>query len=184
MENTPALTPLLTAVAAVAGVVAKSLWDLYWKRWETLADASRKTRLEFLERQLSSFYWPIYLYLQKNNVVWDQLVNGKAFDDSIRRQVNSQLHLTFFRQNHDTLVKLIESNIHIAQPDAEFESILLEFVRHVTLYSALRDLGHENIDPIAFNVPWPNKFFAAVEQRLASTQKEYEGLLGWTSGKK
>ncbi|MEO6677351.1 MAG: hypothetical protein ABIO21_08245 [Pseudomonas sp.] len=173
----------LTALAAIAGVVGKSVWDLYLTRRETYATASRQKRLEFLERQLSSFYWPIYLHLQKNNVIWDQLIKGKALDESVRQEVNSQLQRTFFKDNHDTLVKLIEGNIHIAQPDQKLEAILLNFVRHVTLYSALRDLGYEHIDPIAFDVPWPEDLFDEIERRLISIQKEYELLIGWKSAR-
>lgn len=171
----------LSVLSVVAGFVGKSIWDQYWKRRESYAAISRQKRLEFLERQLPSFYWPTYLHLQKNNVIWDQLIKGKAFDESVRHEVNNQLQRSFFRDNHDTLVKLIEGNIHIAQPDQKLEAILLNFVRHVTLYSALRDLGHEHIDPIAFDVPWPEDLFDEIERRLISKQKEYELLVGWKS---
>jgi hypothetical protein len=58
---------LLTTLAAAAGFIAKSLWDLYWKRRGDLETAARQKRLDFLERQLSLFYWPLYIHLQKRD---------------------------------------------------------------------------------------------------------------------
>ena len=171
---------IITLLAASLGFIAKSLWDQYWKRRDSANAISKQKRLELLERQLTNFYWPIYLHLQKNNVVYNQLIYGRSFENSIRKSVNKQLYHTFFKDNHKVIIKLIENNIHLAQPDARFEAVLLQYIRHVTIFMALRDLGHENIDPIDIGVPWPSDFFDEIEKRLKDTQACYEREIGWT----
>ena len=70
----------LTTLAAIGGFIGKSVWDLYWRRREGFEALVRQKRLEFVDRQLSLFYWPVYLHLQKNNVVWNHLVDGADRD--------------------------------------------------------------------------------------------------------
>lgn len=94
---------LLAALAAVAGFLGKSIWDLYWKRREQVETLAREKRVDFLERQLSQFDWPLYLQLQKNNVIWEHLTRGKAVEDSIERQVDAPLYKSFFQPNHDVM---------------------------------------------------------------------------------
>jgi hypothetical protein len=169
---------LMTTLAAAVGFLSKSLWDQYWKRREQAESLSRKKRIDFLERQLSLFYWPIYIQLQKNNVVWEHLVNGKAFSLSIKQAVDQQLYKSVFLPNHEGLVSIIETNIHLAQPDPKLEALLLRLIRHVSIFKALRDLGHENIDPIALGEPWPGEIFPAIETRLREIQAEYDREIG------
>lgn len=172
---------LLTTLAAVIGFLGKSLWDLYWKRREQVEALARQKRIDFLERQLSQFYWPLYLHLQKNNVIWEHLIRKKTSDDSVHAPVDNQLYKGFFLPNHDVMVKIIESNVHLAQPDQEFEALLLRFVRHVTIYKAIRDAGL-SCDPIDVGEPWPERFFPAVESRLRSLQQKYDRELGQITG--
>ncbi|MEK6289687.1 MAG: hypothetical protein AABO57_28560 [Acidobacteriota bacterium] len=169
---------LITALAAVGGFLAKSVWDLYWKRKEQHESVARQKRLDFLEKQLSQFYWPIYLQLQKNNVVWEHLVSGKAINDSLKKQVDSQLYSSFFLPNHENMLKIIEMNIHLAQPDEVLEKILLRFIRHVAIFEALREVGIKDVDPIALGEPWPTELFPAIEARLKKLQEEYDKELG------
>jgi hypothetical protein len=170
--------PFLTALAAVAGFLGKSLWDLYWKHRDQNESLARQKRIDFLERQLSLFYWPVYMHLQKNNVVWEHLVKGKAIDINIKKAVDQQLYRTFFLPNHEHLVSVIEANIHLAQPDSALETLLLRFIRHVEIFKALRDLGHEHIDPIGLGEPWPTDLFPAIEVKLREVQSIYDREIG------
>jgi len=170
--------PIVTALAAVAGFLGKSAWDLYWKRKEQREYVIRQKRLDFLERQLSEFYWPLYLHLQKNNVVWEHLVNGRANDPLIKARVDLQLYSSFFLPNHEEILKIIEANIHLAQADYELESLLLRFIRHVSIFRALRQVELHNIDPIALGEPWPDELFPAIEKRTKMLQREFDRELG------
>ena len=169
---------LITTLAAAVGFLGKATWDLYWKRREQRESFARQKRLDFLERQLSQFYWPIYLHLQKNNVVWEHLINGKAGDESIKARVDHQLYGSFFLPNHEVIVKIIESNIHLARPDEPLEKLLFSFLRHVTIFKALRQAGLQNVDPIVLGEPWPSELFRVIEARTKMLQREYDQELG------
>ena len=169
---------LLTTLAAAAGFISKSLWDLYWKRRGDLEAAARQKRIDFLERQLSLFYWPLYIHLQKNNVVWDHLLSRKPAEIETMQVVTHQLYHCFLLPNHENTLKLIEANIHLAQPDEELEGLILCFIRHVTIFRALRDGGLKNVDPIAVGEPWPRELFPAVERRLRLLQQQFDREIG------
>lgn len=169
---------IITALAAITGFLGKSVWDLYWKRKEQRESVARQRRLDFLEKQLSQFYWPIYLHLQKNNVVWEHLINGRAVDTTLKERVDLQLLNSFFLPNHDDILKIIETSIHLAQPDETLEKLLLRYIRHVTIFRALRQAGLNNIDPIALGEPWPVDLFPEVESRLKALQAEFDEELG------
>jgi hypothetical protein len=53
-----------------------------------------------------------------------------------------------------------KTNVHLAQPDPEFDGMLLRFVRHITIYKAIKDAGLM-YDPIAVGEPRPGEFFPA-----------------------
>ena len=164
---------VLAAISAIMGFCLKSLWDWFIR----LSDDKRKKRLDFLERQLSQFYWPIYLQLQKNNVVWDQLVNGKSFNDQVKLDVDRYLNKNFFKQNNMLIMGLIESNMHLIQPTEKLRAAILQFVRHVALYATLRDIGYDDVDPIALDVPWPEDLFVEIESALFDKQSEFNGMV-------
>ncbi len=121
----------------------------------------------------------MYLHLQKNNVIWEHLIQGIAIDNKLKHEVDMQLYKSFFLPNHEAMVSLIEANALLAQPTGEFAKLLLRFIRHVAIYKTMRDAGLP-YDPIAVGEPWPAEFFPSVETRLKSVQAEYERLLGWS----
>jgi hypothetical protein len=76
------------------------------------------------------------------------------------------------------MLKIIESNIHLAQPDGVLEKQLLHFIRHVAIFEALREAGMTDVDPIAVGEPWPAGLFPAIESRLNKLQQDYDKELG------
>jgi len=168
---------LQTVLAAALGFLAKSIWDRYWKVREDRESLARSKRIEFLERQLSGFYWPLYLRLQINNVIWDHLVAGVEPRDNRQAHVHEELLSSFFLPNHEAMLRIIEGNAHLAQPDRELSNQLLRFIRHITIYKTIRGAGL-SFDPIAVGEPWPAEFFPLLEQRLQIMQAEYDREIG------
>jgi hypothetical protein len=60
---------LLILISTVSGVALKTLWDSYIKNKQAQEFESWKIKIKTLENMLSKFYWPIYLRLQRDNVV-------------------------------------------------------------------------------------------------------------------
>ncbi|HEY1768029.1 MAG TPA: hypothetical protein VGG26_10250 [Terracidiphilus sp.] len=168
---------ILAAVSAVAGFIAKSVWDLYWNRRESIAGVARQKRIDFLERQLADFYWPIYLRLQKDNVVWETILDRRPASDPLRQSIAGELDRKYILPNHEEVVRLIEAGMHLAQCDAKLENALLHYMRHVAIYRALRDTGCFDKDPIALGEPWPQELFPLIQERTKSLQKEYDLLI-------
>ncbi len=137
----------------------------------------RNKQIEFLERQLSEFYWPFYFRLQKDNAVWKLILDRTKKEDMIRQNVAKEIERNFILPNHDEAVKLIEAKIHLAKADEEFLDQLLVYIRHVAVYSAMRSSGIFEYDPIYLGEPWPAKLVALVEQKTRQLQQEYDGLI-------
>lgn len=123
-------------------------------------------RIDYLEKQLSHFYWPIYLRLQKDNAIW-----------TLRDKINQpHLEKAFILPNHSDLVRIIENNIHLAQASDELLDQIKLYLRHVTTYQVLRDVNMLE-DPIRFNEPWPKEFFPIIKSETQRLQAEYEKLV-------
>ena len=141
-----------------------------------LAKQRDTIRLQFLERQLSEFYWPIYLRLQKDNAVWRRILDRKK-DDELLRQVGTEIEKSYILPNHDEIIKIIESKIHLAKADDKLLDALLRYMRHIAVYKSMRVAGIFDKDPLDLQEPWPRDFFPAIEERIKQLQHQYDNLL-------
>ena len=66
-------TAAWSGVTFLAGIASKGVIDSYLRRKEEARKFVLDKRVRFLEQQLSQFYWPIYLHLQKENLDWERL---------------------------------------------------------------------------------------------------------------
>jgi hypothetical protein len=136
------------------------------------------TRLQLIERQLTEFYWPIYLRLQKDNVVWERMLDKDKEDEALQK-IGTLIETDFILPNHEEIVKVIESRIHLAQLDQELLEALLSYIKHIAVYKAARaagftDLHHTQKDLLP---PWPENLYPIVEKRTKTLQNEYDDLL-------
>jgi hypothetical protein len=170
---------LLALILIVAG---------FWLNWylekfksrQQLENELRKVRdqkqIELLESQLSKFYWPVYLHLQMDNVVWQRILQ-KGSSDKLTADLSHRIETDFILPNHDATCTLIQANIHLAAPDSQLMKAVLKYLRHVTVYRALRATGNTSLDPINVDEPWPKDLFPAVEEATFRKQREFETLL-------
>ena len=158
-----------TLFAAVAGFLGKSAWDFYWKEQQQRRDIQYRKRLDVLEQQLSRFYWPIYIRLQKDNAVWKRILDRSKGTEDLRAKVGDAIESKVVLPNHQETVRVIQDNIHLAQLDQKLEELLLQYVRHVAVYSAMRDAGCMDMDPIMLGEPWPEDLFSAIG-RIGTTE--------------
>jgi hypothetical protein len=164
----------------LAGVLANRLLEKLKSRYaleNELKKQRASTRLQFMSQQLSQFYWPLYLRLQKDNVVWERILDKKQGHDELRRRVGEQIEAGYILPNHDEIVRLVESHIHLARGDDELLTALVRYMRHVAVYKALRASGSHDLDPIHLQEPWPAELFPLVEHRTKEIQKEFDDLV-------
>ncbi|MBF2029834.1 MAG: hypothetical protein IGS48_24285 [Oscillatoriales cyanobacterium C42_A2020_001] len=148
---------VVSTTGVVVGIVAKSLWDRLLARQEELTRLRRNKKLEILEKQLSEFYLPLYIRLVKDNLVWMKVF--EQTDNPLSSEVRKNLELKFILPNHDEIMKIIESKIHLARADQRLSEEMSKYIRHIAVYKALRESGVFDKDPIAFGEPFPKDFF-------------------------
>jgi hypothetical protein len=168
---------LVATIAAAAGFTAKAVWDWFYARrreWESLVLTKR---VEVLDLQLSEFYWPLYIRLEKNEVIWKRILDVGEQDDT-RRRLAEEIERGVILPNHAEITAIIESRLHLAEADTEFRRELLHYIHHVTLHKALRAAGDTCTFPMDFGVAWPEKLFPMVRRRTEALQREYDAQIG------
>ena len=170
------LLSIIAAVAAPAGVMAKTLWDRYADKRKSIELDLWKVRVEEVETRLREFLWPIYLRLQRDNVVWEKILHRES-DDSEKQRVAHQIEADVVLPNHLEIISLIESGMHFVRGDKELESALLAYMRHIDVYRSIRAAGIREKDPIYFGEPYPQDFFRVIEDRVKKQQKKYDDIL-------
>jgi hypothetical protein len=136
-------------------------------------------RLQRIERQLSEFYWPIYLRLQKDNTVWRRLLDKGKEEDNPLRRIGSRIEIDFILPNHNELLKIIETKIHLAEPDAALQAALLSYIDHVAVYNAAIAAGFTDLHGSQRELltPWPRDLFPLIEDHTLKLQRDYVILL-------
>lgn len=167
---------LIAIISAAVGFMSKSLWQAYIDRKKDIEKSNRDKKISNLEAQLSDFYWPIYLRLQKDNVVWRKILDRES-DDEDKRKTGYEIEKSILLPNHEEIVRIIEGNIHRARPDKELESQLLQYLRHVSVYQSIRNAGIVDKDPIYFEEPWPGELFRLIEEKTHELQQDYDRLI-------
>ena len=167
---------LIAIISASLGFMSKSLWQAYIDRKKDIEKSNRDKKISNLEAQLSDFYWPIYLRLQKDNVVWKRILDRKS-DDEDKKKTGYEIEKSILLPNHEEIVKIIESNIHRARPDKVLEGQLLQYLRHISVYQSIRNAGILDKDPLHFDEPWPSELFGLIEDKTYELQRQYDRLI-------
>ena len=112
-------------------------------------------RQQLIEKQLSEFYWPVYIRLQKDNIIWRRILDRENEDDDFKRKVGTEIENGVILPNHEEIVEIIESKIHLTRTDNDLIDALLKYIKHVAVYKANRAAGYEDLIPIHLQEPWP-----------------------------
>ena len=167
---------LLGLVSATCGFAARILWEKYAEKRKQIELELWKLRVGEIEKRLREFYWPIYLRLQRDNVVWEKIL-GRFRDDREERRLGHQIERDVLLPNHAQIVTIIEKGMHFVRGDEEIETALLEYLRHVDVYRSLRAAGIHDKDPIEFGEPYPRGFFDVINRKVKTLQQTYEQIL-------
>src|SRR5271168_1349591 len=162
-------------VTFLAGIASKGIIDSYLRRRDDAHKFMLDKRVQFLEEQLSQFYWPIYLHLQKDNLLWDRLKDRDQDPESAESRLSRQIETGVILPNHKEALAVIEAHLHLAG-DASTVEASLRYVRHVKVYEMLRAAGITS-DPISHSEPYPADYFPLIEKRVNSLQAEYDQLI-------
>jgi hypothetical protein len=167
-----------SGITFVLGIATKSAVDTYMQRRETARKFAVEKRTAFLEQQLSCFYWPLYLHLQKDNLLQERRINRDQDPTTSASRLSMYVESNCILPNHQEAARVIESNLHLAGSSHVINESL-KYVRHVKVYEMLQDAGvHE--DPIAHKSPYPSGFFDLIKERAIAVQAQYDALIQYS----
>jgi len=172
---------LIGIVVAIAGFWLNRYLESFKARRaleNELAKVRDQKKLQFLESQLTEFYWPLYLRLQMDNAVWEQILQRKS-KDPIKASIAQRIENDFILPNHEAACQIIQSKIHLGIDPAVIE-VLLKYVRHVAVYRAIRASGNLETDPMDVGERWPKAVFPLVERATLDRQREFQAMLEQT----
>lgn len=145
-----------------------------------LAMERYNTELELIERQISEFYWPIYLRLEKDSVMWKRIKSLSSENDVLPESISAAIEQEFILKNHQEIVEIIESKIHLAESSANSRELineLVKFIKHVAIYRTIRSISElQQVNPVDLNEPYPANLFPLIERNFRELQNRYEQL--------
>lgn len=145
-----------------------------------LAMERYNAELEFIEKQISEFYWPIYLRLEKDNVMWKRIKSLSPENNVLPESASAAIEQEFILKNHQEIVEIIESKIHLAESSANSRELineLVKFIKHVAIYRTIRSISElRQVNPVDLNEPYPANLFPLIEQNFRELQNRYEQL--------
>ena len=171
---------LIATLSAIAGFIGKALWDFYFAKKKERETLALNKKIEFLERQLSEFYWPVYLRLQKSTIFTDRIDDVREEQSSLKHRLIIEIEKSLILPNHEETVKIIETNIYLAQPNEKFTELRLKYINHVAVYKALRSAGESKMLPYELGEGWPYDLFPEVQKRTYQIQEEYNKLIAFS----
>jgi len=167
-----------SGVTFLAGIASKGAIDSYLRRKEEAHKFVLDKRGRFLEQQLSQFYWPMFLHLQKDNLYWERLMERNQDPESSQSRLSLQIESGVILPGHKEAMAVIEANLHLAG-DSTVVQESLRYVRHVKLYEMLRAAGIKD-DPVTHGEPYPRDYFPLIQQRVNALQSDYDNLIRQT----
>jgi hypothetical protein len=139
-------------------------------------------QLDFKLQQLSQFYWPIHARFLIDTALW-KIVPYVDRDGKHDRPVTlvpealgRSIEITDMITNHEQIVAIIQSNMHLANADDKMLEDISAYIRHVAVYKALRAAKILTKSPKSLDEPFPERLIATVATRLEKLQAEFEGL--------
>jgi hypothetical protein len=139
------------------------------------AGSRQADRLREVNRLLTEFYRPVLVRLQWDNINWRRLLDLNH-PDNLRRRVAESLEANYVLPNHQEVVGIIQRSRPLLQREVGLGPLLDDYIRHVSVYQAIRASGDLTTLPLAAGAPWPERLFPYVEERTAVLELELQAL--------
>jgi hypothetical protein len=170
---------LIAAIAAAAGFWLSRLLENV-KADLALQNERKRIRgekqLDYLERQLSEFYYPLYIGLHVDGAVWNTILARDRGDD-LREKIGEQIEKDVLLPNHEKMISIIQSKIHLAEADQGAFDLMLKYIRHASIYRAMRKADCFDKDPIHLDEPFPSDLLPTIEKTTGLLQQRYDSLV-------
>jgi len=154
----------LPAIIAAIGFILKSIHDVRL--------SMRNKKIEILENKLQNFYWPVLIRIEKDNAIWGMILSKREDPESLQYKLASTIEKKYVLQNHQEILEIISSYMHLAEPDKELTELISKYIKNVTIYIALRECGEEKVFPLELGAEWPHQLYNVIKNRTVFYQKE------------
>jgi len=149
---------------AIIGYIAKLISDFILK--------SRERKFQLYERQLSEFYWPIYIRLHNNRAVWIRVLSKGKLYNKIENEIALSIEKNVILKNHIEIEEIIKSSIHIAFPDKILIDSIKLYLKHVEIYKALKESDINNVFASDLKAGFPDTFEKVIKERTMAVQNK------------
>lgn len=136
---------------------------------DTLAYEAKRNEinLDYISKQLSEFYWPIYYRLEKNNSLY-KLMSNTFIGDKIDTSV--------ILKNHVDIADILQKKIYLAESDKTLIEEITKYLRHVAVYQAIKEDRYKGF-PEKFGLDYSKNLFEIIKERTDTLQRRYNNLL-------
>jgi hypothetical protein len=162
-------------VTFALGVAVKSGFDSFFRRRDDARKFVMEKRAGFLEQQLSRFYWPIYLLLGRDDLMYGLQIEANEDPASPESRLSKAIESGAILPSHQAVLKVIEENIHLAG-DKQVCDATLRYVNHVKVYEMLAAAGVKSL-PISHGYEYPKEYYPLIKDRVMALQAEYDRLI-------
>lgn len=174
------LSVLIPILAIILSFLANSTLD----RNKNIA-ASRQEQLradrDFIDRQLSNFYYPIFLRLEKDSATWT--LAGQLSEESrnkVTPQFSEYIENGILLPNHQEIVEIIDGRLSLIKngreqyDPSELIAAIKKYQRHVAAYRALRAINNFGANPIELcpDCKFPAEFPKLISERIRDLEAQ------------
>lgn len=131
-------------------------------------------QIALLERQLSAFLWPMTYFLQKDDALWKR-VPQLSREAKLPEDAGRILERDAVIPNHEAALQTIEKHFGLIATDAKLAEEIVKYVRHVTVYRALRS-SNQSLNPMDVDEPFPADLGRLIEHATTNVRQRLEQL--------
>jgi hypothetical protein len=170
------LTAFTTILTFGVGLAFKYTLDAKAQRNDAARKFALENRTAFLQQQLTRFYWPLYLVLEKDDLIYERVTERDEDPNSNASRLSIYIEANSVLPNHQAAAKVIEDFLYLAG-DHEVVTACVAYIRHVKVFEMLSAAGVKT-DPINQGAPYPKGFKDIVRRHCMKIQTEYDQMIG------
>lgn len=164
---------LIALILVAAGLWAQQHLELFKNKQAKHAETVA-AQVAVIQRQLAEFYYPIFFRLEKDNAVWQHIMDRE-------KDLAEKVESGFIMPNHDEILKILDSHADLMfNPSEPINERLIDAVkqyeRHMAVYKALRQ-AHDERRPADLKENWPEDFYPAIKARILELEMQRSDLL-------
>jgi hypothetical protein len=153
-----------------------------------LAKIRDTKKLEYMEKQLSQFYWPLYIRLQIVKTAREAFKDSKMINNELREEIgpekydglcqkiSSEIERNFLIPNREEIIGIIQANIHLMEGDTPAFNAMRQCIKHIAVYKGMKAAEYHDKSPRDLGAPWPEELLTLVSGKAYEIQKLYDDL--------